>query len=86
MQARVQDYHAPDLIDFIVSRAYAPLAEFCDSVAHLVTPKTRLLTMKTELKQKEMLQLDSSRYRFEEQELQVPGISEPRSLVSINIL
>jgi len=86
VQSRVQDYHAPDSLDFIVSRAYAPLAEFCDSVAHLLTPRTRLLTMKTGLKPKEMLQLDSSRYRFEEQDLQVPGIDQPRSLVSIEAI
>ena len=37
VQSRVQDYHAPDSLDFIVSRAFAPLGEFCDSVAHLMT-------------------------------------------------
>ncbi len=86
VQARVQDYHAPDSLDFIVSRAYAPLADFCDSVAHLMTANTRLLTMKTVLKAEEKLKLDSSRFEFEEQSLQVPGIDEPRCLVSIKAL
>ncbi len=83
VHARVQDYHAPDSFDYIVSRAYAPLGEFCDSVAHLLTSKTRLLTMKSGLKQKEMLELDATRYRLEEAYLEVPGIDEPRSLVTI---
>jgi 16S rRNA (guanine527-N7)-methyltransferase len=83
VQTRVQDYHAPDSPDFIVSRAYAPLADFCDSVAHLMTPSTCLLTMKTGLKAEEAGKLDRSRYVFEEERLQVPGISEARSLVVV---
>ena len=86
VQSRVEDYHSPDSLDFIVSRAYASLAEFCDSVTHLLTPGTRLLTMKTGLRQKEMQQLDSNRFVFEEEILNVPGISETRSLVTITPL
>ena len=86
VQSRVQDYHAPDSLDFIVSRAYAPLADFCDSVAHLLTPKTRLLTMKTGLKRQEAQQLDTDRFEFEEETLTVPGIGEARSLVTITPL
>lgn len=86
VQSRVQDYHAPDSLDFIVSRAYAPLAEFCDSVAHLVEPKTRLLTMKTGIKDQEAQQLDIDRFAFEEEKLTVPGIGETRSLVTITPL
>jgi 16S rRNA (guanine527-N7)-methyltransferase len=83
VQARVQDYHAPDSPDFIVSRAYASLSEFCDSVAHLMAPQTRLLTMKTGLKTQEAVELDGSRFAIEEDILQVPGIREKRSLVAI---
>jgi 16S rRNA (guanine527-N7)-methyltransferase len=86
VQSRVEDYHSPDSLDFIVSRAYAPLAEFCDSVTHLLTPGTRLLTMKTGLRQKEVQQLDSNRFVFEEETLNVPGVSETRSLVTITLL
>ena len=83
VQSRVQDYHAPDSLDFIVSRAYAPLAEFCNSVAHLLGPKTRLLTMKTGLRPEEAQQLDSDRFLIEEEMITVPGIRESRSLVTI---
>lgn len=86
VQSRVQDYHAPDSLDFIVSRAYAPLAEFCDSVAHLIGPKTRLVTMKAGLKPEEAGQLDGGRFDFEEQSVSVPGIGETRSLVTIKAL
>jgi len=86
VQSRVEDYDSPDSLDFIVSRAYAPLAEFCDSVAHLLEPKTQLLTMKTGLRQKEVQQLDTNRFVFEEEILNVPGISETRSLVAITPL
>lgn len=86
VQSRVQDYHAPDSLDFIVSRAYAPVAEFCDSVAHLLTAKTRLLTMKTGLKPQEAQKLDTDRFAFEEETLNVPGIGKTRSLVTITPL
>jgi len=83
VQTRVQDYHAPDLPDFIVSRAYASLTEFCDSVAHLMAPETRLITMKTGLKPEEVGKLDRSRFVFEEEIVKVPGIRETRSLVAV---
>ena len=83
VQTRVQDYHAPDSPDFIVSRAYASLTEFCDSVVHLMAPETRLITMKTGLKPEEAGKLDRSRFEFEEEILQVPGIRETRSLVAV---
>jgi len=86
VQSRVQDYHAPDALDFIVSRAYAPLAEFCDSVAHLMEPKTLLITMKTGLRQEEVKQLDTDRFVCEEKTVEVPGIAESRSLVTIRAL
>ncbi len=86
VQSRVEDYHSPDTLDVIVSRAYAPLAKFCESVEHLMEPKTQLLTMKTGLKQKEVQQLDTDRFAFEEETLNVPGIDQTRSLVTITSL
>ena len=86
VHSRVQDYHAPDAPDFIVSRAYASLADFCDSVAHLLDQSTRLVTMKTGLKPSERQELDANRFTIEEQELAVPGIRETRSLVIVTAL
>ncbi len=86
VHSRVQDYHAPDPFDCIISRAYAPLAGFCDSVGHLLLPGTRLLTMKTGLAPAEAAELDATRYSIDEERLTVPGIEEPRSLVAITPL
>ncbi len=86
VQSRVQDYHSPDSLEFIVSRAYAPLAEFCDSVAHLLESETRLIAMKTGLSKKEARSLDTNRFVFEEEIIKVPGISENRSLVTITLI
>ncbi len=83
VQSRVQDYHAPDSLDFIISRAYAPLSEFCGSVAHLIGPETRLLTMKAGLKPEEAQAVSSERFFIEEEMIDVPGIRETRSLVTI---
>ena len=86
VHARVQDYHAPDSLDFIVSRAFASLAEFCESVSHLLDSRTQLLTMKAGLKQQEKQELDENRFTIDELELDVPGIREARSLVKITPL
>ena len=83
VQSRVQDYHAPDSLDFIVSRAYASLADFCRSVDHLLEPNTRLVTMKTGLEKAEIQGLDTTRFELEETPLVVPGIREKRSLVTL---
>ena len=83
VKSRVEDYHAPEPIDIIVSRAYASLSHFTESVAHLVQPQTVLLTMKTGLDEDEAAALDSTKYDKQEYSLQVPGISENRSLVTV---
>ena len=83
VQSRVEDYHAEKPFDIIVSRAYASLSSFVDSVQHLSQPETILLTMKTGLGTEEAGALDSTKYLIEETRLQIPGISSNRSLVKL---
>lgn len=84
VQARVEDYHSADSLDVIVSRAYASLSKFCESVAHLLSPNTQLLTMKTTLQDTEAAELEGGRFSLQQTALQVPGIKEARTLVTIN--
>jgi 16S rRNA (guanine527-N7)-methyltransferase len=81
VKSRVEDYHAAEPFDIIVSRAYASLSGFVESVKHLSQPETRLLTMKTSLDSTEAGALDGTKYLIEEIELQIPGINSKRSLV-----
>lgn len=83
VQSRVEDYHAAEPFDLIVSRAFAGLSSFVASVEHLWQSETRVLTMKTSLDSVEASALDSTRYLIEETRLQVPGISSNRSLVTL---
>lgn len=83
VQSRVEDYHAESHFDVIVSRAYAAIADFVDSVQHLWQPDTRLMSMKTELTAVERQALDKTQFDLEIMPLQVPGVSESRSLVTI---
>ena len=83
VQSRVEDYHAEKPFDIIVSRAYASLSSFVDSVQHLSQPETTLLTMKTGLGTEEAGTLDSTKYLIEETSLQIPGINSRRSLVKL---
>jgi 16S rRNA (guanine527-N7)-methyltransferase len=88
VKSRVQDYTAPQPLDIIVSRAYASLGDFADSVAHLRQADTLLVTMKTGLDPQELKTLDTIKHQIqassiEEIELCVPGIAEKRSLVIV---
>jgi 16S rRNA (guanine527-N7)-methyltransferase len=67
----------------IVSRAYSSIADFVSTVDDLWQPQTRLITMKTELSEDEIQSLDASLYQFEIIKLQVPGIAQKRSLVTL---
>jgi 16S rRNA (guanine527-N7)-methyltransferase len=80
VKSRVEDYDAPEPLDIIVSRAYASLDDFADSVAHLMQSETVLMTMKTGLEEEA---LNLTEYDKQEYDLQVPGISEPRKLVTV---
>ena len=83
VQSRIQDYHADSSFDVIVSRAYSSVSDFVSSVAPIWQANTRLITMKTELSEAEKQSLDSAIYKLEINQLQVPGIAEKRSLVTI---
>jgi 16S rRNA (guanine527-N7)-methyltransferase len=83
VQSRIQDYHAESSFDVIVSRAYSSLQDFVTSVAPLWQSGSRLITMKTELSKAELESLDPHLYKLQVTPLQVPGIAQKRSLVTI---
>ena len=83
VQSRIQDYHAESSFDVIVSRAYSSLQDFVTSVAPLWQSGSRLITMKTELSKAEQESIDPHLYKLEVTPLQVPGIAQKRSLVTI---
>ncbi len=83
VHSRIQDYHAESSFDVIVSRAFSSVSDFVSSVTPIWQTGTRLITMKTELSKAELQPLDSAIYKLEINQLQVPGIAEKRSLVTI---
>ncbi len=83
VKSRVEDYHAPEPLDIIVSRAYASLSQFTESVASLMQPQTVLLTMKKTMDENEAAEFDEQTYEKQEFDLQVPGIREQRSLITV---
>ena len=86
VKSRVEDYHAAEPFDVIVSRAFTSLSNFADSVAHLCQAETLMLTMKTGISKEEAGKLDTEKYSMQETELRVPGITEKRSLVSLKLI
>jgi 16S rRNA (guanine527-N7)-methyltransferase len=86
VKSRVEDYHAAEPFDIIVSRAFTSLANFAESVAHLCWSETLMLTMKTGLSEEESGELNDDKFTMQETELKVPGILEKRSLVSLKLI
>ncbi len=86
VKSRVEDYHAAEPFDVIVSRAFTSLSNFADSVAHLCQAETLMLTMKTGISKEEAEKLDTEKYSMQETGLRVPGITEKRSLVSLKLI
>jgi len=85
VKSRVEDYHAAEPFDIIVSRAFSSLAKFADSVVHLCRTETLMLSMKAGLSGDEAGELNAGKYSMQATGLQVPGIAEKRSLVSIKL-
>lgn len=82
---RIEDYHHAQSFDVILSKAYASLSDFVQSTRHLCSAQTILLTLKTGLQeqQKKGAYLSQHHLHLEEIFLMVPGIDEPRSIVTI---
>ena len=85
VKSRVEDYHAAESFDIIVSRAFTSLTNFADSVVHLCQAETVMLAMKTGLGKEEAANLNTVKYSMQETELRVPGIADKRSLVSLKL-
>jgi len=86
VHARIEDYDVAESPDFIVSRAYASLAEFCAGVAHLMKSGTCLVAMKSDLGEHELNAIDRSRFELETVAMIVPGITEKRNQVILRPL
>lgn len=82
VQSRIEDYHAQQPLDVVVSRAFTSLAAFVQSVAHFIQPETLIMAMKTGHEDNET-RLDLNQYELQECGLTVPGVSEPRKLITV---
>ena len=82
VKSRIEDYHAEQPFDVVVSRAYTSLTAFVQSVAHVMHRQTIVMAMKTGL-ENEKSSLDINQYEIQEFDLEVPGIHEPRKLITV---
>ncbi len=80
---RVEDYHPPQLFDVILSKAYASLSDFVKSTQHLCAKQTVLITLKSGLSLHEKQEANLAGKHLDEVFLNIPGINEPRSIVTI---
>lgn len=82
VKSRIEDYHADQPFDVIVSRAYASLVDFIHSVAGSAQKGTLMMAMKTGLEDERAV-LDENRYDQQVHDLQVPGIADSRKLITV---
>jgi 16S rRNA (guanine527-N7)-methyltransferase len=82
VKSRIGDYDAEQPFDVIVSRAYTSLTVFVQSVVHLMQPQTTIMAMKTGLENEAAGPLENQ-YEIQEYNLKIPGIHEPRKLITV---
>lgn len=80
---RIERYRPQALFDSILSRAFAPLAQIYQSCAPLLAPGGAVLAMKGAVSDAELSALDRQSLMLSVQPLQVPGLDEQRTLVTL---
>lgn len=78
---RVEAFQPPHRFDLVASRAFAELADFVRSAAHLVAPGGKLLAMKGLYPHDELARLPDSVRVVDVVELRVPQVEGKRHLV-----
>lgn len=86
VQARVEDYRAPEPFDTVITRAFAALADFLAVSAHLGGPASRWLAMKGAPSESELRELPPGFQLAAVHALKVPGLDAQRCVVEINRL
>lgn len=81
VNARVENFQAPEDFDVILTRAFASLSDMVILAAPLVSKNTRILAMKAQLLNDELTTLPEHFVVESIKSLRVPGLDENRNLV-----
>ena len=80
---RLETFQSQEQIDIVLCRAYATLAKVVSQCGHLMKTDCRLLAMKGQFPEEEIVELPAS-FRFvKTNELNVPGVDGTRHLIEI---
>ncbi|MDG1852008.1 MAG: 16S rRNA (guanine(527)-N(7))-methyltransferase RsmG [Gammaproteobacteria bacterium] len=80
---RLETFQSREQIDIVLCRAYATLSRVVSQCSHLMKADCRLLAMKGQYPEEEILELPAS-FRFvKTSELNVPGVDGNRHLIEI---
>lgn len=85
VQSRVEHYDANPNVQLIISRAFASLSGFVNAVESLWTAPIQLMTMKTDSSDDEITSLERPDITASIHHLTVPGIAQPRTLVTLKL-
>ena len=81
--SRVEDYNTDKQFSTIITRAFGRLNVIYECTRHLITSATSLLVMKGENILPELEELDKSAMQVKVHKLNIPGVSNQRTLVEI---
>lgn len=85
VNSRVENHHAEQKFDGIVSRAFATLKDMTDNASHLLADDGRFWAMKGRYPQQEIDEL-SPQFQFEASHLlHIPGVPAERHLIEISM-
>ncbi len=84
VHSRVEAYAPARLFSSIICRAYTSLRNFVDDAERLLVPGGALLAMKGELPEVELKTLDFTHTRQRVVELQLPGVTAARHLITMH--
>ena len=83
VNTRVETWRPQRLVDVVVSRAFASLADMFDTCAHLLAPGGVMLAMKGRLAEEELEAVASRARVLAVTPLKVPGLDEERCVVTL---
>ena len=80
---RLETFQSQEQIDIVLCRAYATLAKVVSQCGHLMKADCRLLAMKGQFPEEEIVELPASFGFVKTNELNVPGVDGTRHLIEI---
>ena len=85
-RVRAEEFKPEILFSTVITRAYGSMELICAQTRHLMLQNGIMLAMKGVVAKKELAGIDKGAFKVQLHKLQVPGVTDQRTLVEINAL